>query len=57
MSQLLDDARGMCVTVGSHVPADVAAQLAQLARANDRSISGELRVAIRKHLAETAQAA
>ena len=42
----------MSVTVGSHVPAHVATQLAQLAKTNERSVSGELRVAIKRHLAE-----
>ena len=39
-------------TVGSHVPTSVAIELAELAKMNERSVSGELRVAIRRHLAE-----
>jgi hypothetical protein len=42
----------MSVTVGSHVPASVASRIAQLARENERSISGEIRVALKRHIAE-----
>lgn len=50
---------GPYVTIGSHVPALLAEQLSELARANERSISGEVRLAIKRHLAarrETASA-
>ena len=52
MSETASYADPMSVTVGSHVPARVAEQLAQLAKTNERSVSGELRVAIRRHLAD-----
>jgi len=44
---------GEYVTVGSHIPAVVAQQLADLARTNERSVSGEIRLAIKNHLTWT----
>jgi hypothetical protein len=51
MTDAASYATPLAVTVGSHVPAAVAVELAELAKSNERSVSGELRVAIRRHLA------
>jgi hypothetical protein len=36
--------------VSAWMPTNLAAEIARLARDNDRSVSGELRVAVREHL-------
>jgi predicted transcriptional regulator len=38
------------IAITFHVPEDVQKRLAKLAADNERSVSGELRVAIRNHL-------
>jgi predicted transcriptional regulator len=40
--------------VGAQVPADLADQFSEVARANERSVSAELRVAIRAHIDRSA---
>lgn len=42
------------IAITFHVPEDVQKRLLKLAAANERSLSGELRVAIRSHLDATA---
>ena len=48
---------GSYVTISSHVPAILADGLSELARANERSLSGEVRLAIKRHLASVRDAA
>ena len=52
MTETISQADLKDTIVGSHVPARVASELAQLAKQNERSVSGELRIAIRRHLAD-----
>jgi hypothetical protein len=42
------------VMVGTWVPQEIKSALEELAKTNDRSVSGELRRALVKHLAESA---
>jgi hypothetical protein len=46
----LANATGTHVTVGSWLPVAMADEIAELARSNDRSVSGEVRLALRRHL-------
>jgi hypothetical protein len=39
------------MTVGAWVSRDLAQEIAELAHRNERSVSGEIRVALRRHLA------
>lgn len=45
-------ATGSRTAVGSWVPTDLARSMAELAREHDRSMSGEIRLALRKYIAE-----
>lgn len=46
---MLPETTGRTV-VSAWMPANLAAEIARLAQANDRSVSGEIRVAAREHL-------
>jgi hypothetical protein len=46
---MTDDVTQMKI-VGAQVPADLADQFAEVAKANERTVSAELRVAIRAHI-------
>lgn len=41
---------GTYTTISTHVPLDLAREISQLARSNERSSSGEIRLALRQHL-------
>lgn len=41
---------GSYTVIGSHVPTDVADEITRLARENERSVSGEVRLALRRHI-------
>jgi hypothetical protein len=44
-------------TVGLQMPADIAEEIRTLAKANERSLSAEIRIAIKAHLASVAERA
>lgn len=50
MSETTSSSAGTYTVVGSHVPVEMATRLAAIAAENERSISGEIRLALRRHI-------
>lgn len=46
---------GTYTVIGSHVPQAMAVEVARVAEANCRSVSGEIRLALKKHLADVSR--
>ena len=53
MRDATSSSAGSYTVIGSHVPRDVATAISKLAAANERSRSSEIRLAIKRHLADT----